>query len=79
MEQLDNKGVTTNTEEGDSQKQLLYSSVCTGPYSDSGLGGSWQAAGVVNSIKYSQRLGSDVDFTAVSFPQINVTWKTGAL
>lgn len=56
--------------------KMLYSSVCTGGYSESGLGGSWQAAGVVNSIKYSQRLGSDVDVTAVSFPQIKDTWKT---
>lgn len=57
----------------DSQMKMLYSSVCTGGYRESGLGGSWQAAGVVNSIKYSQRLGSDVDVTAVSFPQINET------
>lgn len=57
----------------DSQTKMLYSSVCSGGSSESGLGGSWQAAGVVNSIKYSQRLGSDVDVTAVSFPQINDT------
>lgn len=53
--------------------KTLYSSQCSGGWSESGLGGSWQAAGVVNSIKYSQRLGSDVDVTAVSVPQINDT------
>lgn len=56
--------------------KLRYSSVCTEGYSESGLGGSGQAAGVVNSIKYSHRLGSDVDVTTVSVPQINDTWKT---
>lgn len=61
------------TSGGDSRAKTLYSSVCAGGYSESGLCGSWQAAGVVNSIKYSQRLGSDVDATAVSFPQISDT------
>lgn len=40
----------------------------------SGGGGSQQAAGVTSSSWYSQRLGSVADVTAVSVPQISVTW-----
>lgn len=57
--------------------KCIYSSSCG--ECGSKLGGSLQIAGVVNSIRYSQRLGSEVDSTAVSFPQMTETWKTKTL
>lgn len=53
--------------------ERLYSSSCS-RWCRSSLGGSWQTAGVMNSIRYSHLLGSEVDVTVVSFPQINLTW-----